>query len=101
MRINGPHNSEIHKASAAERKKSASDAGEAGKSQRGGREAVVVELGDTARTMAAEKGPGLEPAMKARLEEVREQLRNGEYAIDYRRLASSLLDDEVARAGGE
>lgn len=59
----------------------------------------VVTLGSTARTLSAGGDSGLEPEIRARLDKVREQLKSNEYAIDFKKLASNILGDEIARSG--
>lgn len=65
-------------------------------------DSVVVTIGETAKNMVAGTSgtSTLDPKISARLEEVRQQLKNNSYAIDYSKLASSILGDEVSRSGG-
>ena len=69
----------------------------------GGNKSDVVTLGSTARQLTTDPAMNakatLDPVIQARLEEVREQIKNNEYAIDYKKLASNILGDEVARSG--
>ena len=66
----------------------------------GGNKADVVTIGGSAQKMsAANAAGGLDPAIQARLEEVRGQIQNNQYAVDYSKLAENILGDEVARAG--
>lgn len=97
MRIQGPSNPNLNRANVAARDDKSAQKTE-GKGKSG---AVVVSIGDTAKSIATGKTgtAKLGPEISARLQEVREQIKNDSYAIDYSKLASNILNDEVARSG--
>ena len=95
MRIQGPRNIDIARSDAQERSEKKTD-----KSEARGSESAVVRLGDSAKQLATSGAGRVSPEIRARLDEVREQLKSNSYAIDFRKLASNILSDDVARAGG-
>jgi anti-sigma28 factor (negative regulator of flagellin synthesis) len=96
MRIQGPRHPDISRSDSKDHETKASPKAEAAKENG---KADVVTLGSSARSLAANNGMKLGTEIQARLELVREQLRNNEYPIDYGKLASNILGDEVARSG--
>lgn len=54
---------------------------------------------DRASARAAAAGVKLGETVASRLQEVRRQLAEGSYPIDFDRLAERILDDEIARSG--
>ncbi len=96
----GPRQADVDRSEAAERDVKASKPNStreaaASESSKGD----VVTLGSTARTLSAKGESSLQPEIQARLDRVREQLKSNEYAIDFKKLASNILGDEVARSG--
>lgn len=63
-----------------------------------GQDAAVVSLGADASAAAASSS-GVSPEISARVSRVRELLANGEYVVDLDKLASRILDDDLAREG--
>lgn len=57
-------------------------------------QASVVSLGAAA---SASKNGGLDPVITARIGKIRELLAKGDYQVDLDKLASRILDDDVAR----
>ena len=94
MRIQGPRHPNISRSDSKEHENQASP--KAAPHAQG--KADVVTLGSSARAFSG-NGVKLGHEIQARLELVREQLQNNEYAVDYGKLASNILGDEVARAG--
>ena len=99
MRIQGPRQPGVKASEAVERdaKTSTSKAGTAAGSE--GKKGDVVTLGSTARSLATGGASKLEPEIRARLDLVRQQLKDNNYSINFKKLASNILGDEVARAG--
>lgn len=99
MRIHGANQNEISRIG---KKDNESTAGTK-RAASSGDKADVVTLGGSAQKMSArssiEASSTLDPAIAARLEEVRGQIKNNQYAVDYSKLAENILGDEVARAG--
>lgn len=60
--------------------------------------AVVVKLGDAARSRG--KG-GAEAEMRARIVALRTQIAEGSYQPDLGRVAEAIVGDEIARGGGD
>lgn len=97
MRIHGANQNEITRIG---KKDGESSAKSAKANVSGNNKADVVTIGGSAKKMsAANAAGGLDPAIQARLEEVRGQIQNNQYAVDYSKLAENILGDEVARAG--
>ncbi len=97
MRIHGAKQNEITRIG---KKDTESPAKSTKAEASGGNRADVVTIGGSAKKMsAANAAGGLDPAIQARLEEVRGQIKNNQYAVDYSKLAENILGDEVARAG--
>lgn len=100
MRIHGANQNEISRIG---KKDNESTAGAKGAKSSGDIKADVVTLGGSAQKISArssvEGSSTLDPAIAARLEEVRGQIKNNQYAVDYSKLAENILGDEVARAG--
>lgn len=96
MRIQGPRHPDVSRSESKNQESKASAKGAVAKEHG---KADVVTLGSSARKLASTSGVKLGAEIQARLEEVREQLKNQEYAVDYKKLASNILGDEVARAG--
>ncbi len=67
----------------------------AGRTKRNTQPASVVSLGTDAETAASAVGPEI----SARVSRVRELLAKGEYVVDLDKLASRILDDDLAREG--
>ncbi len=101
MRINGPRQPGVKRSDAAERdaKTSKSDATGETAGAEGSKKGDVVSLGSTAKSLATGSASSLGPEIKARLDMVRQQLKDNEYAVDYKKLASNILGDEIARSG--
>ncbi len=101
MRIQGPRQPGVNRSDAAERDAKTSKSGASGESSaaEGSKKGDVVSLGSTAKSLSAGGASSLGPEIKARLDMVREQLKNNEYAVDYKKLASNILGDEIARSG--
>ncbi|MCP4448133.1 MAG: hypothetical protein GY811_22770 [Myxococcales bacterium] len=101
MRIQGPRQPGVNRSDAAERDANTSKAGAKGENAAAeNKKGDVVTLGSTARTLSAGNESEIGPEIQARLDLVRQQLKDNEYAVDYKKLASNILGDEVARSGG-
>ena len=101
MRIQGPRQPGVNRSDAAERDAKTAKADTKGDSSGvEGKKGDVVSLGSSARTHAAASTSSIGPEIQARLDMVRQQLQNNEYAVDYKKLASNILGDEIARSGG-
>lgn len=96
MRIQGPRHPDISRSDSKDHDTKASPRAAAAKENG---KADVVTLGSSARSLASSNGVKLGTEIQARLELVREQLKNNQYAVDYGKLASNILGDELARAG--
>ena len=102
MRIQGPRQPGVSRSDAAERDAKTSKAETKGESAGAvGNKGDVVSLGSSARTLSVGSTSSISPEIQARLDEVRQQLQNNEYAVDYKKLASNILGDEIARSGAE
>jgi anti-sigma28 factor (negative regulator of flagellin synthesis) len=100
MRIQGPRQPGVNRSDAAERDAKTSKAETKGDNAGvEGKKGDVVSLGSSARTLSAGSASSLGPEIRARLDMVRQQLQDNEYAVDYRKLASNILGDEIARSG--
>jgi flagellar biosynthesis anti-sigma factor FlgM len=56
--------------------------------------AAVVSIGQAAKAASTS---AVDSSVRSRLEQVRAALERGEYSVDLDRLASRIIDDEVAR----
>lgn len=63
-----------------------------------GSPASVVSLGEDVSAAASATGE-VSPEISARVTRVRELLAKGEYVVDLDKLASNILDDDIAREG--
>ena len=97
MRIDGQNRPDAA-ALAAGKSAGKSDAAQKSDKAETGKNAVVVSIG-TAASRVSGPSARLPEEIASRLETVRQQLEDGNYEIDFARLAHRMADEEIARSG--